>query len=99
MGKNSLSGGQVNSILPLWVVHFTLFLISVFTWVFAKSGMYQSKPIPPCLWMYSSMIKSSSLGISTVGFMAGSDATCLLLGLLLELLPGCCPWPFAVLLS
>ena len=64
----------MNSILPFWVAHFTLSLIRVLTRVFAKSGTYQSKPIPPCCWMYSSMIMSSFLWIPTTGFMAGSIA-------------------------
>ena len=59
--KNSFNGGQVNSILPLWVAHLTLSLIKYFTCVFAKSGTYQSKPIPPLCWMYSSMITLSFL--------------------------------------
>ena len=64
----------MNSILPLWVVHFTLFLIKVLTRVFAKSGTYLSKPIPPCHWTYSLMIKSLFLWISTMGFITGSLA-------------------------
>ena len=74
VGKNLFNGGQVNSILPLWVVHSTLSLIKVFTCVFAKSGTYQSKKIPPWRWTYSSMITSSFLWISTTGFIVGSHA-------------------------
>ena len=74
VGKDSFKWGQVNSILPLWVAHLTLSLIKYFTCVFAKSGTYQSKLIPPWHWMYSSMIMSLFLWISTTGFIVGSRA-------------------------
>ena len=74
VGKNLFNGGQVNSILPLWVAHLTLSLIKVLTCVFLKSGTYQSRPIPPWHWTYSSMTTSSFLWTSTTGFIAGLRA-------------------------
>ena len=71
----------MNSILPLWVLHFTLFLIKCLTCVLAKFGTYQSKPIAPCLLTYSLMTMSSFLCSSTVGFMVGSNEICPAVGI------------------
>ena len=56
--KNSLSGGQLNSILPRVALMGSLFLIRIPTQVLHKSGTYQSKLIVLCLLMNSSMTMS-----------------------------------------
>ena len=61
--KNSLSGGQLNNILPLVVSIGSLFLIKTPTRVLQKFGTYQSKPIVPCLLMNSSMTVICSVQI------------------------------------
>ena len=69
--KYSLSGGQLNSILPFVVSIWSLSLIKSPTRVLLKFGTYQSRPIVPFILMNSLMISSSVLCRSTVGFMAG----------------------------
>ena len=80
VGKNAFSGGQLNSILPFVVFIGSLFLIRTPTRVLQKSGTYQSKPIALCLLTNSSITMLSVLCRSTVGFMAGSNVTCPVVG-------------------
>ena len=68
--KNSLSCGQLNSILPLPALMGSLSLIRSLIRVLLKFGTYQSRPISLCLLMYSSMLLISVLVNSTVGFRA-----------------------------
>ena len=96
VGKNSFNGGQVNSILPLWVMHLTLSLIKVLTCVFLKSGTYQSRPIPPWRWMYSSMSMSSFCGFLPQGSLLGHVQFLLYLVLFFGLPLDC--WPCSVVL-
>ena len=73
--KYSLSGGQLNSILPLVVSIGSLSLIRSPTQVSLMFGTYQSRPIVPCLLTNSLMTSSSVLCRFTVEFMAGSGVS------------------------
>ena len=74
--KNSLNGGQLNSIPPSVVSIWSLSLIRSPTLVLQKSGTYQSKEIMPRCQTNSLMASSLVLCRSTVGFMAGFGASC-----------------------
>ena len=74
--KNSLSGGQLNSILPCGVSSGSLSFIRSPTLVLHKSGTYQSRAMVPCCHMNSLMASSLVLCNSTVGFIAGFGASC-----------------------
>ena len=66
--KNSLSWGQLNSILPLPVLTGILSLIRSLTQVLTKFGTYQSRSISLFLLTYCSMLSASVLVNLTVGF-------------------------------
>ena len=68
--KNSLNGGQLNSILPSVVSIGSLSLIRSHILVLQKSGTYQSREIMPCCQTNSLMASSLVLCRSMVGFMA-----------------------------
>ena len=72
--KNSLSGGQLNSILPLVVSIGSLSVIRSPTQVLQKFGTYQSRAIVPYLLTNFLMVSSLALCRSTVGFMGGLGA-------------------------
>ena len=74
--KNSLSGGQLNNILPSVVSSGSLSFIRLPTLVLQKSGTYQSRAIVPCCHTNPLMASSLVLCSSTVGFMAGFGAPC-----------------------
>ena len=68
--KYSLSGGQLNSILPLVVSIGSLSVIKSPTRVLQKFGTYQSRAIVPCFLMNSLMASSLDLlWDSWLGFM------------------------------
>ena len=79
--KNSLSGGQLNSILPSVVSSGSLSFIRSPTLVLHKSGTYHSRAMVPCCHTNSSMVSSLVLCNSTVGFMAGFAVPCSFSGL------------------
>ena len=84
--KNSLSRGQLNSILPLVVSIGSLSVIKSPTRVLQKFGTYQSRAIVPFLLTNSLMASSLALCRSTVGFMAGFGVPCICSGLLVSFL-------------
>ena len=69
--KNSLSGGQLNNILPYVDSSGSLSFIRSPTLVLHKSGTYQSRAMVPCCHTNSLMASSLVLCNSTVGFIAG----------------------------
>ena len=79
--KNSLSGGQLNNILPSGVSSRSLSFIRSPTLVLHKSATYQSRAMVPCCHMNSLMASSLVLYNSTVGFIAGFGASCSCSGL------------------
>ena len=74
--KNSLSGGQLNSILPSVVSIGSLSFIRSPTLELRKSGTYQSWAMVPCCRTNSLMASSLVLCRSTMGFMARFGASC-----------------------
>ena len=81
--KNSLSGGQLNNILPSGVSSGSLSFIRSPTLVLHKSGAYQSRAMVPCCHTHSLMASSLILCNSTVGFIAGFGVSCSYSGLAL----------------
>ena len=79
--KNSLSGGQLNNILPSGTSSGSLSFIRSPTLVLHKSGTYQSRAMVPCCHTNSLMASSLVLCNSTVGFIAGSCVPCSCSGL------------------
>ena len=67
--KNSLSRGQLNSILPSVDLSRSLSFIRSPTLVLNKSGTYQSRSMVPCCHTNSLMASSLVLCNSTVGFI------------------------------
>ena len=90
--KNSLSVGQLNSILPSVVSSGSLCSIRSPTLVLAKSGTYQSRAMVPFLHMNSLMDFSLVLCSSTMGFVSGFGVSCGLFSVrccgLIEVSPG-----------
>ena len=74
--KNSLSGGQLNNILPSVDLSGSLSFIRLPTLVLHKSGTYQSRAMVPCCHTNSLMASSLVLCNSTVGFIAGFSVPC-----------------------
>ena len=81
--KNSLSGGQLNNILPSGISSGSLSFIRSPTLVLHKSGTFQSRAMVPCCHMNSLMVSSLVLCKSTVGFIPGSCVPCSCSGLAL----------------
>ena len=79
--KNSLSGGQLNNILPSVDSSGSLSFIRLPTLVLHKSGTCQSRAMVPCCRTNYLMAFSLVLCNSTVGFIAGFGAPCCCSGL------------------
>ena len=74
--KNSLSAGQLNSILPSVVSSGSLCSIRSPTLVLEKSGTYQSRAMVPFLHTNSLMASYLVLCSSTGGFVSGFSGPC-----------------------